>query len=698
VLLEALDVPAERLPRSDEAQLSLYRSLLAGKRMLIVLDNARDEAQVRPLLPGSLTCRVVVTSRNQLAGLVAIDAAHPLLLDVLSKPEAWHLLERRLGPDRLYDDAGATDQIIKASACLPLALAIVAARAALRPDLPLAAIAAELTVDRGLDPFAAGEAVADIRTVLSWSYRQLDGGTAHAFRLAGLHPGPALDAFAVAALTGLTLDAAALALSTLADGCLIQRSGPGRYGMHDLLRGYAVELSVARDAEPDRRAALTSLFDFYLHSARAATDVLYPAERFRLSAVPAAVSPVPAFGGPAQAQEWLDGQLPSLVAVTGYAARRGWPGHAIGISNALFRYLDISCRFAEAVTIHEHARQAAELAGDHAAEAASLISLGAVDFRQGRYQQAVGHYQQALLLYGELGDQAGQARARYNLSMTDLEQRRFKQASAHLVQALAYYRELGDRVLEGRALADLGMSELEQGRYRQAAAYLHESLALSRETGDRQVEVHVLARIALADFRLGLLQQAVDRWMETLSLFRETGDRNGEADVLRYLGSAELNRGRYEQARAYLDQTLAICRQSGYRHCEGHALGELGLVDLQQGEHRGAVDHLERSLTVAREIGDPGLEAKALSGLAQACLAGGEASQARDQYSAALERAGDAGDRYEQARAHSGLGTAYQGLGDLAQAAHHWRQAYAIYRDLGVPEAEEVRTRLGLAP
>jgi transcriptional regulator with XRE-family HTH domain len=249
VLLEGLDVPAGRLPRTEEGQLNLYRSLLAGRRMLVVLDNARDEAQVRPLLPGSLTCRVLVTSRNLLGGLTALDAAHPLLLDVLTEAEAWDLLERRLGPQRLHADAGAVYQIIKASAYLPLALSVVAARAALRPHLPITDIAAGLTANQELGTDTAGEPAADVRAVLSWSYRQLEEDAARMFRLVGLHPGAGLERYGAAARTGMTLERAERLLATLADVCLIQETGLGRYGMHDLLREYARELSAARDSE-----------------------------------------------------------------------------------------------------------------------------------------------------------------------------------------------------------------------------------------------------------------------------------------------------------------------------------------------------------------------------------------------------------------------------------------------------------------
>jgi transcriptional regulator with XRE-family HTH domain len=245
VFLDALRAPADRLPTTVAAQLGLYRSLLAGKRMLIVLDNARDAAQVRPLLPGSPTCRVIVTSREQLPGLTAIEAARPLTVNALTSAEARQLLVRRLGPVRLAADRQATDQIIHSCAGLPLALCIVAARAGLRPDLPLARIATDLAGQPSLDAFTGlADPAADIRAVFSWSYRQLDGDAARTFRLAGLHSGADLEAYTVAALTGATLELAGRTLDVLARASLIQVAGQERYSMNSLLRAYAREQAV----------------------------------------------------------------------------------------------------------------------------------------------------------------------------------------------------------------------------------------------------------------------------------------------------------------------------------------------------------------------------------------------------------------------------------------------------------------------
>jgi hypothetical protein len=258
VFLDALGVPADRLPATAEARLGLYRSLLAGKRMLILLDNARDAAQVRPLLPGSPSCRVVVTSRDQLPGLTAIEAARPLTVNALSRTEAQQLLAGRLGSLRLAADRHATEQIISSCAGLPLALCIVAARAELRPDLPLARIAADLAGRRRLDGFTdMADPAADIRASLSWSYRLLGGAAARAFRLAGLHPGADLEPRAVAALTGMTPDLAGRALDDLARANLIQAAGQERFTMNGLLRAYALEQAVWHE-QHENRAALTA--------------------------------------------------------------------------------------------------------------------------------------------------------------------------------------------------------------------------------------------------------------------------------------------------------------------------------------------------------------------------------------------------------------------------------------------------------
>ncbi len=653
VFLDALHVPAEQIPEATEAQLGLYRSLLTGRRVLVLLDNARDEAQVRPLLPGSPTCRVIVTSRNQLAGLAVIEAARLLRLDVLSEAEAGLLLERRLGPGRVAAEPQAAARIIEACARLPLALSVIAAQAAMRPDLSLAELAEELAARGNLDAFAGEDPAADVRAAFSWSYRQLDAATAMAFRLASLHPGTALSHRAVAALAGLAPGRAREALDVLAHAHLIQSAGPDRYGLHDLLRSYARELADG----PESQSALTRLLDYYLHAAATAMDAAFPGERHRRPAVPPSATPAPDFAGEAAALTWLRAEQASLVAVTAHAAEHGWPGHATRMSEILFRYLDTGAHYADAITIHGHARRAAAGSGDRQAEANALVSLGLVDGHQSRYQEATGHFERALTWYTQAGDRAGQAKSLNYLGLVALREGRYAEASGHLEQALAWYRDLDDQHGAAYALSNLARVDVRQGRYEEAARLQQEALALLRECGDRPGEVTVLSRLGDLYLRQGRYPQAIRHLREVLAHYQDQPDPQGEALALVSLGVIGLRQGRYAEAAGHLDQALA-----GYR-----------------------------------EMSDPAGQATTLNNLGEVLLATGQAADARRRYAAALDMAVQAGETYEQARARDGLGRACQAGGDPRRAHRHWQAALAIYSELAAPEADQVRARLAEA-
>ena len=509
VFLDALQVPADQLPQTLEAQLGLYRSLLAGRRILVLLDNAGDVTQVRPLLPGSPTCRVVVTSRSQLTGLAAIEGAHCMALDALSGAEARELLRRRLGTSRVDADPGASGRIIEACARLPLALSIIAARAAMRPDLPLGGVAAGLATHSGLDAFAGGDdPAADVRAVFSWSYRQLGADAARLFRLAGLHPGPDLECYAVAALAGTTADQASQLLDVLASAGMLQPGGTGRYGLHDLLRGYARELAAAHEGE-DSRAALSRVLDYYLHTAATAMDTAFPAERHHHPPIPPAATPAPAITDEAAARAWLDAERPSLVAAAEPPAGRGWRGYAtyaIRLSIILFRYLDVGAHYRDAVAIHDAARRAARHIGDRVEEANALNHLGSVAVRQRRYQEGVSYYEEALACSHGTGDQASQGYSHANLGFVLFLQGRWQEAIEHLEQALAVDRTTGNTSGEAATEAHLGFVDLRQGRYEQAAAHLRRSFTLYSDAGDRGGEAFALGNLGEVELRQGHYQ------------------------------------------------------------------------------------------------------------------------------------------------------------------------------------------------
>jgi DNA-binding SARP family transcriptional activator/tetratricopeptide (TPR) repeat protein len=656
--LRALGVPGTDIPAEEDERAARYRSLLAGKRMLIIVDNAGSAGQVRPLLPGAPACTVVVTSRDALAGLVARDGAARLDLDVLPLDEAVALLRTLIGA-RVDADPVVAAELAELCCRLPLALRVAAELAATRPAAPLAALTAELA-DQGtrLDLLdAGGDAGTSVRAVLSWSYRYLNDDDARAFRLLGLHPGPDIEPYAAAALTGATVARARQTLDALARAHLIQPAGPGRYTMHDLLRAYALDLAAGTDTADERQAALTRLFDHYLHTAATAMDTLLPAESHRRPRVPRPATSVPPLPDPAAAKDWLDRELAVLVAAAEHAVTHGWPGHVTRLTATLYRYLHSGGHFPEAITVFRHALAAARHTGDRAAEATAVLHIGTVDWQLSRYPQAADNYREALALFRAAGDRAGEARALGSLGLGESALGSYEEAARRHQEAVAIHREIGDRFGEARDLGNLGLARQRQGRYPEAAGYHSQALDLSREIGDRQGEGYALTRLGVIDLRLSRYQAAAGYLGQAMALFREAGDTGGEADALTRLGEVYLGLGRHEQA----------------------------------------AGNFERALAIFREIGDPGMEADALNGLGEVLLRTGDAGEARAHHAAALRLASEAGVPLAQARAHGGLARAYQADGDWPQARHHWQEALTRYTAIGAPEAGEIRARLAMA-
>ncbi len=652
--LRALGLAGPAIPADADERAAAYRSRISGRRMLVVLDNAREAEQVRPLLPGTASCTVVVTSRDALAGLVAREGATRLEVGLLPVGQAVGLLRELIGA-RVEADPEAAVTLARRCCRLPLALRLAAELAIAHPDAPLAGLAAELAdlqhrldlLEPGGDPRTA------MRGVFSWSYRHLDPAAARVFRLAGLHPGADFDDYAIAALTGDTLREARKLLAKLARAYLVQPGEPGRYSMHDLLRGYARELA-AGDGDDAQRAALTGLFDYYLGTAATAMDAVLPAQRHRRPRI-AAQAAAPAVTGADQARAWLDTELENLVAAAAQMAAGGWPGHAIRLAATVFSYFEASGRVAEAASVQSQAMQAARRTGDRAAEATALTNLGIAYFHQGRYRQATGSLTQALTLFRQTGDRMGEARALANAGAVAFPQGRYQQAAEHLEQALTLFRQIGDRFGEARALSSLAVAERRLGRYQQAVGHLNEALALCRDISDRRGEAEALTSLGVAERERGRLRQATGHLQQALALCRDTGNRHGEAEALTNLGRVDLQGGRTPRAARHLRQALALCRDIGYRHGEAEAVTNLGLAELQQGHHQRATGHFQQALALCRDTGNRVDEAEVLNGLGDLLLAEGRPDQARSHYATAFELASQAGDEDERARAERGL-------------------------------------------
>ncbi len=652
--LRALGVPGTGIPVDPDERAARFRSLVAGRRMLVVLDNAGSAEQVRPLLPGSGTCVTVVTSRESLAGLVARDGARRLVLDMLPATEAVGLLRELIG-GRVDAEPDAATALAEQCSRLPLALRLAAELAVAQPDESVASLAAELDdLRRRLDLLDAnGDARGAVRAVFSWSYQRLDPEAALVFRLAGLQPGPDFDRFEVAALADTSPEQAGRVLSVLARAHLIQPAPSRRYTMHDLLRAYARERADAEDGAGGQKKALTRLLDRYLYTASAAMDVLFPAESNRRARLPAPAGPLPPVEDPADARAWLEAGLSNLTAAIEHAAHHGWPTHAVRLAGTLFRFLEATGRYPEIGTIYGCSLSAARYFGDRAGEAEALNNLTVIDLRQSRYPQAADRLRQSLALYEETGDHLGQARALGNLGIVRFQQGRYQEAESYQQRAREQYRRIGDGAGEPRTLNNLGITQLRQGRYQEAADGFQFALALHP---DSDTESYCLANLGVALLRLR----------------------------------------RYHDGTSHLNQALARSRQTGNLACEAYCLTNLGLADLMQGRFRQAAAHLGRAVAICRKDGDQSAEADALNGLGEISLAINRPARARAQQARALGLAAEIGDRYEQARAYNGLGRACQAQGELEAARQHWQAALAIYCDMGVPETDEVRGRLAV--
>jgi DNA-binding SARP family transcriptional activator/tetratricopeptide (TPR) repeat protein len=660
--LRALGVSAREVPVDLEECAAWYRSLLHGRRMLIILDNAATVEQVRPLLPGTPDCAVIVTSRDSLAGLVAREGARRLDLDLLPPADAIALLRALVGA-RADADPAAAAALVRQCARLPLALRVTAELAAARPALPLDQLVAELADEqRRLDLLeAGGDPRTAVRGVFSWSCRHLPADAVRAFGLIGLHPGPDLDAHAVAALTGAPLDRARDILGLLARAHLIQPAGQGRYGQHDLLRAYAAHLSCeAENGNPgqggsDQHAAQTRLFDYYLATAATAMDILVPVERERRPQVGPPPAVLPAIAGDAAALAWLDAERATLVAMAARTAAGGWPSHAVRLSSIVCRYVETGGHYTDAITIHGCARGAARDLGDPAAEGYALSNLGVIEIRRGRCAQAAAYLRAALALFRQAGDRSGAARALTNLAGAERRQGHYDQGTSCHQQALAEFRAIGDRVGEARVLNGLGLDNWLRGCDEEAAGHFREALTLFADLGDRSNEAHALGNLGMVIGRLGADARAVGYLQQALALLRELGNRSGAASVLTDLGVVACRQGRYADAARHQRQALAEFRAIGERTGETEALNGLGEVLLATGEPSLARARHEAALALAGQTGDQHEQARARNGLGAALLAAGLGGAARAQHEAALALAGRTGDQHEQARAEAGL-------------------------------------------
>ncbi len=542
--LTALSVPPQQIPADLDRQTKLYRSLVAGRRMLIVLDNARNPDQVQPLLPDSPNCLVLITSRSQLAGHAGL-AGQSIVLDLLTEDESRLLLANRLGFDRVTAEPGAINRIIARAARLPLALAIVAARAS-DSGASLSVLAADLDRQRGLGAFTAGDPHTDMRAVFSWSYAAVSPAAARLFRLLGTHPGADLAVAAAASLAGTSVEEAARLLDELARARLLHETVPGRFAFHDLLRTYAAELA---EGDTELVSGMRRLLDHYLQTAFRAAMRLNPhRDPITLPAPGRAVTVVdlPTLD---DARAWYENEYHALLGAIQYAARHGFDAQAWQLSWTLVTFLHWSGSWQELVATHLTALAAVRRIGDKTAEAQTHRGLAGAYHRLDRHDETRTHLVAALDLFTDTGDRLGQANTQHLLALSFDRQREYENAIHYDLTAVEGFAATGQRSSQARALSAVGWYCVQLGRHAEALAYCQQSLELLQELGDRLGEAATWDSLGYTHHRLGQYCEAVTCYERSVALIHEVGDRPNEANALDHLGDAHRSAGDVPAAR-----------------------------------------------------------------------------------------------------------------------------------------------------
>jgi DNA-binding SARP family transcriptional activator len=683
LFLHALGVPAEHAPADADEAAALYRSLLAGRRVLVLLDNARDAEQVRPLLPGSPGCLVLVTSRDQLAGLVALHGAVRLTLDVLTPAEARTLLCGLLPDGRCQREPAAAAELARLCGHLPLALRIAAANLTTHSGRPIADYNQRLRRDRLAALQVDGDPQAAVRAAFDLSYAAQPEDGRRLFRRLGLVPGPDVTADAAAALAGCPAESAGRLLDRLAGANLVNEPVPGRFSLHDLLRVYAAEQAGAEERPADRAGALGRLCRYYLLGLDGAATRVYP--QFLRLPVPADGGAVTAvsFDGHADASEWLDAERANLVAAVGHAAAYGLGGVAARLADALRGYLFLRRHLVDWDTVAQAGLAAAAAEGDVKAQAAAHISLAMHNFVRANYEPAAHHYCAARELAQRAGWLEGESAALGNLGMVYTVQGRLTEAANHYTRALAIDRRTGWRDGQATKLANLGYLCLALGQPERAAAHHTQALALHQATGSRSGEAMTLSDLGEAYHAVGRFDDALDVLTRARVLHREVGDRSTEGATVRVLAAVHRDAGRHAEALDLARTAVILARDIGDRRQEAAASTVLASIHFLLGQTDRAIDGHTEALRLARDAGNRFIEAEALLGLADAYRRAGQPDLAGARASAAQAIARKAGYRVLEGQALTLLAAVHLDQGHREQAIAHAEQALSTHTATG---------------
>ncbi len=695
--LGTLDVPRERIPTEVEEQAALFRSVLSGRKMLLLLDNAISAEQIRPLLPGQPGCAVLITSRHDLRGLSVDPGADHVPLGVLTEAESRSVLADLLGAARVEAEPEALAELARTCAHLPLALRIAGANLAADPGREIAEYTAELTTQGRLAELTIdGDQRSAVRVAFDHSYLRLAEGDRRLFRLLGLTPGLDIGVPAAAALADTSPGDAARALDRLTAANLLQRPARGRYQFHDLIREYAVARAQAEDSSEDTAAALSRLIDCSLHAAASAVRLLYPGVAQRpLPDPPAHIIELPT---EAAALSWLDQERDNLVATMTWAAgQAALHRYAWQLADVLRIYLQARAHDREALAGCAAALRAAIESGDRAAQISLLDVLGQMSLDVSDYDSADSYQQQVLATARETNDLMAEAEALRNLGLVLGHRGQPLRALRYHREALVVARRAGNTGSEILALSGIGNSHASAGRPRTALKWHERAVAAATEAGNRGALFRALNGRGLAYWALGRPADAIADHSQVLAYSREIGLTVGEVVSLTCLAEARFDAEEYDLAMTHANESLRLSTEVGDRRCEASAMEIIAAVRNGLGEHDAAIEGYLAALRIDREIGFGYGERASLIGLAKAHRGLGDARRAIAYCEQALARMRTDGELLLEPAGLTELGHDHLDLGDALTAARLVKQAIGLAADRGQQLAEaRARSVLGL--
>ncbi|HTX85118.1 MAG TPA: tetratricopeptide repeat protein [Streptosporangiaceae bacterium] len=689
-LLQMLSVPAAQIPDTIGERSALWRAQLSRRRAVVILDDAAGHDQIRPLLPVTGRCLILITTRRRLPDY---PGSRTLTLDVLPVDEAVMLFRQIAGEGR----TGDADQVAAAvGQCgrLPLAIQLTAGRIAQDGSLSLDGLIEELS------QFSArlggtGAVSPEVMAAFDLSYGALEPDHQRFFRRLGVSPCAYLSLPAAAALDGCTLAEAEKALVTLLECHLLARAPDGQFRFHDLIRDYAAVRAARDDPEAERRQALGRLLDYYLHTADRADRVLYPFRRRTPAQVTQVPAASPALGTQEDAADWLESEWQNILQAARCAGTREWKQKCADLIHVLAEFVEITAYWGEAIAAHNLALQAARDLADPARIAQASLALSAVLQQTGGHETALPRAEEAAAIYRQLGDRGGEADALDQMGLAHQRTARSREALAYFREAWILYRAIEDPRGVAAALSHSGIACWHLGRYPEARTHMREALSLYRGVGDRRGEAKALNNLGRIHLYNGHHRDALDAYQKSLQIFREIGGEQNQAILYHNIGNVHHYKGSHEEALTAFRRALAIYRDIGDLPDEADVLNDIGAIYQSAACYDEALIHHEKARLIAQEIGNLSQQLVALRRIADIHRGSNRYGDALDHYNTALRLAREIGDLYEEGKALEGIAESTLQTQLHPHAARiAFRQALDIFERLGVPEAESARIRI----